>query len=74
MPKALDSKSMLPRALEAGVAYVPGTAFFPDKNEGLPFMRLNFSYPAPDAIEEGIRRLGAVLADEMELGRGLGLQ
>lgn len=73
LPAPMDTKSMLPRALEAGVAYVPGTAFFPEPARGRAYMRLNFSYPSPEAIEEGVRRLGVVVHEEMELGRGLGL-
>lgn len=68
LPGAIDTKSMLARALEAGVAYVPGTAFYPRKQDGVRSMRLNFSYPSVDDIEEGIRRLGRVIADELDLG------
>lgn len=71
MPPALDTKAMLARALEEGVAYVPGTAFYPRKRDGRNFMRLNFSYPSIDDIDEGMRRLGAVVTDELELARSL---
>ncbi len=30
-------------------------------------MRLSFCYPTPDRIREGVRRLGGVLQDELEL-------
>lgn len=71
LPDSVDTKAMLARALEQGVAYVPGTAFFPRKEDGRRFMRLNFSYPSIAAIEEGLRRLGAVVTDELELARSL---
>lgn len=74
LPGALDTKSMLARALEEGVAYVPGTAFYPRKNDGLSSMRLNFSYPSTAEIEEGIRRLGRVVTDELDLGLGRALE
>lgn len=70
IPGPLDTKAMLARALEHGVAYVPGTAFYPD-GRGRSSMRLNFSFPPPERIEEGMRRLGRVLADELELARRL---
>jgi DNA-binding transcriptional MocR family regulator len=70
IPGPLDTKAMLGRALEAGVAYVPGTAFYPDGN-GRSSMRLCFSLPTPERIEEGMRRLGRVITDELELGRRL---
>jgi DNA-binding transcriptional MocR family regulator len=34
-------------------------------------MRLSFCYPTQDRIEEGVRRLGELLADEEELYRSL---
>jgi DNA-binding transcriptional MocR family regulator len=71
LPDVLDTKAMLGRALEEGIAYVPGTAFYPRKADGLHSMRLNFSYPSIEEIEEGMRRLGAVVGDELELARSL---
>ena len=57
-----DAKDMLPQAVAGGVAYVPGTAFFPD-GAGRDRLRLAFCYPPEDAIEEGVRRLGGLLAE-----------
>jgi DNA-binding transcriptional MocR family regulator len=71
LPDVLDTKAMLGRALEEGIAYVPGTAFYPRKSDGLHSLRLNFSYPSVEQIEEGMRRLGAVVTDELELARSL---
>jgi 2-aminoadipate transaminase len=71
LPEPIDTKAMLARALEAGAAYVPGTAFYPRKRDGRTSMRLNFSYPSSSDIEEGMRRLGAVVTDEMDLARSL---
>lgn len=65
-----DTKAMLPDAVDRGVAYVPGTAFYPDGG-GRRQMRLSFCYPTEDRIEEGVRRLGELLADEEELYRSL---
>jgi len=61
-PKGVDTKAILPKALERGVAYVPGASFFVEGG-GENTMRLNFSYPPPDLIVEGIRRIGALLKD-----------
>jgi DNA-binding transcriptional MocR family regulator len=66
LPDGLDSKSMLPRAVTARVAYVPGTAFYMD-GRGANFMRLSFCYPTPERIREGVRRLAGVVESEMEL-------
>jgi DNA-binding transcriptional MocR family regulator len=62
----VDTPSMLAAAIERKVAYVPGTAFYPD-GRGRDQMRLSFSYPSEERILEGIRRLGALLADEAAL-------
>jgi 2-aminoadipate transaminase len=82
LPPGIDAKAMLPRAVTARVAYVPGTAFFAD-GFGSGAMRLSFCYPTPERIREGVRRLAGVLEAEMELratfganapARGLGSQ
>src|SRR5262249_34436770 len=50
------------RALDQGVLFVVGSAFHVD-GSGHDTIRLSFSEPAPDAIEEGARRLAhAVVA------------
>jgi 2-aminoadipate transaminase len=66
LPEGVDSKSMLPRAVTARVAYVPGTAFYAD-GFGTRCVRLSFCYPTPERIEEGIRRFAGVLNSEIEL-------
>lgn len=63
LPDDLDSKAMVPRAIAARVAYVPGTGFYAD-GSGQQHMRLNFSYPTPERIREGIRRLAGVIEQE----------
>jgi DNA-binding transcriptional MocR family regulator len=75
LPAGLDAKAMLPRAVTARVAFVPGTAFFAD-GFGSQCMRLSFCYPSPERIREGVRRLVGVIEEELELretfGTGLG--
>jgi 2-aminoadipate transaminase len=66
MPKQLDAKSMLPRAVKELVAYTPGTAFFAN-GDGRHNIRLSFCYPTPDAIRLGIRRLTKVINGELDL-------
>lgn len=66
VPDGLDTSAMLPRAVTARVAYVPGTAFFTDGG-GSNQMRLSFCFPTPDRIVEGVRRLGSVLDAEREV-------
>lgn len=60
----VDTKEMVIKAIEQKVAYVHGAAFRFDGG-GRDSMRLNFSYPTEEEVEEGIKRLGQVLAEEM---------
>lgn len=65
LPEHMDTAELLKIAVETQqVAFVPGHAFYPD-GSGKNTMRLNFSNATPDMIEEGIRRLGAVLKGQM---------
>ena len=60
---SVDTTALLPRALQQGVAYVPGEEFHLDGG-GRDTMRLNFSNARPEQIETGIARLGRLLAEE----------
>ena len=60
LPAAVSAEELFEEAINARVAFVPGAPFFaaaPRRN----FMRLNFSNSRPEAIEEGVRRLGSLL-------------
>ncbi|PPK65664.1 PLP-dependent aminotransferase family protein [Actinokineospora auranticolor] len=70
LPAGVRAKALLPRAVEAGVAYVPGTGFFAD-GSGDDHLRVSYSFPEPAVIEIGVRRLAEVVksaADEYETG------
>jgi len=71
LPDGLDAKAMLPRAVTARVAFVPGTAFFAD-GFGAQSMRLSYCYPTPERIREGVRRLLGVIEEEVELRETFG--
>ncbi len=71
LPQGLDSKAMLPRAIAALVAYVPGTGFFVD-GQGRQQLRLSYCYPDTDRIREGVRRLAAVIESELDLAHTFG--
>jgi DNA-binding transcriptional MocR family regulator len=65
LPDGLDSREMLPRAVSAQVAYVPGTGFYAD-GSGKHHIRLSYCFPSPDRISEGVQRLAHVLEAELE--------
>ena len=69
LPEYVDANSMLAEALDHGVIYAPGDAFFPDGQRGRNSMRLNFSFESPENIREAIRRLAEVIEDRLELYR-----
>jgi 2-aminoadipate transaminase len=66
LPDGLDAKVMQPRAVHERVAYVPGIGFYAD-GAGQRELRLSYCYPPPDRIREGVRRLAAVVEEELEL-------
>ncbi len=61
LPDGIDTTDALPLAVEQGVPYVRGADFFAAEG-GRSSMRLAFSACATDQIDEGIARLGALLA------------
>jgi 2-aminoadipate transaminase len=60
LPAGLDATALLPAAVAAGVAYVPGAPFFADGGHANT-LRLSFVTVPPEQIERGIALLGDVL-------------
>jgi 2-aminoadipate transaminase len=67
LPEGMDGAALLEDAIERGVAFVPGGAFFANGG-GENTFRLNFSYTSRERAEEGIRRLGEVIRARMGKG------
>jgi 2-aminoadipate transaminase len=66
LPDYVDTTDLLARALQRDVAFVPGRGAYLDGRGGSS-MRLNFSGVGDDDIREGIRRIGEVLDEQLEL-------
>ncbi len=66
LPEFLDTSDLLAKALREDVAFVPGQAAYVD-GRGRNSMRLNFSGVDGAEIEEGIRRIGKVIAEQVDL-------
>jgi 2-aminoadipate transaminase len=66
LPDYIDTTDLLAKALRENVAFVPGAAAYVDGRGGSS-MRLNFSASQPEEIQEGIRRIGAVIAEQVDL-------
>ncbi|HSB81847.1 MAG TPA: PLP-dependent aminotransferase family protein [Candidatus Methylomirabilis sp.] len=60
LPRGQSATDLLPKALDHGVAYVPGAAFFP-AGGGEETMRLNFVSPPLTDIDEGVARLARAI-------------
>src|SRR5580765_4086472 len=56
----VDTVELAGRAIEQGVAVVPGVLFFPD-GRGTDSLRLSYSLVDEDMIDDGIARLGAIV-------------
>lgn len=63
MRSGADTVQAIQKAVDGGVAYVPGAPFFVD-GSGQETMRLTFAKEPDDRIREGIRRLALVFAEE----------
>ncbi len=64
LPEHVDTGEMFKKAVENKVAYVVGSAFFPDRSHKNT-MRLNFTYSTEEQIKEGIKRLAKVIKEEI---------
>jgi 2-aminoadipate transaminase len=64
-PEGLDTVALSAPARERKVAYVPGRPFYPD-DDGHAQIRISYSRVADELIDEGIRRIGAVLKTALE--------
>jgi 2-aminoadipate transaminase len=60
LPEGIDTRALLPAAIEAQVIYVAGAPFFVD-GSGANALRLAFSAASTPRIEEGIARLARVV-------------
>lgn len=61
-PPSLDAIALLPKAVERGVAFVPGSAFFAERPR-LNTLRLSFVTVPPEEIERGIALLAQAMRE-----------
>lgn len=64
LPEGIDTDKIFRKAIEKNVAFVSGSTFFCN-NAGHNTMRINFSFSGTGVIEEGIKRLSAVIKEEI---------
>ncbi len=56
LPDVMLQSRLLSHSVDNGVSFVPGNVFFPGNATGN-YIRLNFTYPEPEQIKEGVKRL-----------------
>ncbi|MBX9409990.1 PLP-dependent aminotransferase family protein [Pseudomonas baetica] len=61
LKQPLDTRTLLNEALANDVAFMPGEPFFPDPDKNLGHLRLNFSHIDAARLDEGLKRLAAVV-------------
>jgi 2-aminoadipate transaminase len=64
LPEHMDADVLFHKAVAKKVAFVMGSAFHFDRS-GKNSLRLNFSYPSEEEIDEGIKRLADLFKEEL---------
>jgi 2-aminoadipate transaminase len=65
LPEGMDAEALLPKAVAAGMAFVPGAPFYCHAPR-LNTLRLSFVTVAPALIDQGVAALGRVLCAALE--------
>jgi DNA-binding transcriptional MocR family regulator len=73
LPEEVILSKLLAKAVENGVAFVPGNAFFAGAPSGN-YIRLNFTFPPPDLIKEGVKRLVKAVKQTISEDKGYSQQ
>ena len=68
LPEGLDSTHMLPLAVQHGVAYVPGAAFY-ENDADVRTMRLSFVTASAEEIDRGIAQLARTVNESLDARR-----
>ena len=63
LPEGMNAQELLPLAVEKGVAFVPGAAFYNDHGDPRT-MRLSFVTPDGDEIRKGVAALATAIAEQ----------
>ena len=66
LPAGCDAMALLPQAVAAGIAFVPGAAFYAESPDPRT-LRLSFVTLSPEDIAKAVRTLGRVLTEQMAL-------
>jgi 2-aminoadipate transaminase len=62
MAESVDTLSLVQKAIDNNIIYVPGAGFFPDAKRSN-YLRLSFATPSIEQIQEGVKRLARAVLD-----------
>jgi DNA-binding transcriptional MocR family regulator len=62
LEERIDTRRLLPRSIEQGVAFMPGEFFFPERPEASGTIRLNFSHATETEVDQGLSILAELVA------------
>jgi 2-aminoadipate transaminase len=65
LPAGVDAIALLPRAVDKGVAFVPGAAFYADTPDART-LRLSFVTASTEQIDIGIAALAAAIREQQQ--------
>jgi DNA-binding transcriptional MocR family regulator len=68
LPEPVDTDALLVRALQKGVSFLPGSAFYPNEPETR-HLRICFTSTDEQTMEEGLEKLCGVLNDTVCFGK-----
>jgi 2-aminoadipate transaminase len=71
LSQCIDTRGLLSAAIEQGVAFMPGEAFFPDRPEACGALRLNFSHATEPQIDQGLATLAGLLRQALAQKRSV---
>lgn len=61
VPNGVDSKVVVSEALKRGISIIPGEIFYPSRNGGRDYIRLNYSYETKARLRLGMENLLDIL-------------
>ncbi|MBU1101555.1 MAG: PLP-dependent aminotransferase family protein [Bacteroidetes bacterium] len=66
-PKGIDMEEVYKKSIERGVGFVPGKFFFPNPEDGIETMRLNFTNVSEEEIKSAVKILAEVAKEQLEI-------
>jgi DNA-binding transcriptional MocR family regulator len=65
LARQIDTRQLLPKAIERGVAFMPGESFFAGRPEACGALRLNFSHADAGQTERGLAILAELVGEAL---------